>query len=122
MAGLNELAKRANVKLKDAKNLFSAIQAMLAENNEAYVTIANFGSFRVTTIPGRTVQSPVIQGGEPVTFPAQLSIKFKPAPFSKRKLANMASFKKGRATMANNQMERPTKKKATVAPAKPKEK
>jgi len=118
MSGLNELAKKANISLKDAKSLFSTILGLLADDNETHVTIPNFGSFRVKRIPGRTVQSPVIQGGEPVTFSDQLSIMFKPAPFVKKKLANMASYKKGRATAAKNLLERPPRKKATAVPTK----
>jgi len=119
MPGLNELAKRANISVRDAKNLFQAILGQLAEDNTEYVTISNFGSFRIRRIPGRTVTSPVIQGGAPVTFPDQLSIMFKPAPAAKRKLANMAQYRKGQATHAKKVLDNPPKRKVvSAAPAK----
>lgn len=91
MAGIHEIAKAAGLKASDVTDVFEAV-FQLVRSGES-VRIAGFGSFDRKTFPGRTVTSPVINEGEPITFGKSYRIAFRQSDQAKRRL-NMARKKR----------------------------
>lgn len=92
MAGIHEIAKAAGVKADVVTDVFEAVFQLIRAGEES-VRIAGFGSFVRRTFPGRTLTSPVINDGEPVTFGESYRIAFRQSDQAKRRL-NMARKKR----------------------------
>lgn len=107
MAGIHEIAKAAGLKATDVTDVFEAV-FQLVRSGES-VRIAGFGSFDRKTFPGRTVTSPVINEGEPITFGKSYRIAFRQSDQAKRRL-NMAR-KKREAKRAAEETPRKKRKK-----------
>lgn len=110
MPGIEVLCKRTGLKSKDIKALFAAIVDTLANEPETTVVIQNFGTFRLYIQPGRTVQSPVINGGEPVEVKDQKIIKFHSAPGAKARIVNMERARKRATTHSAKVLADPPKR------------
>jgi nucleoid DNA-binding protein len=91
MAGIHEIAKAAGLKADVVTDVFEAV-FQLVRSGES-VRIAGFGSFDKKTFPGRTVKSPVINEGAPITFGESFRIAFKQSDQAKRRL-NMSRKKR----------------------------
>lgn len=91
MAGIHEIAKAAGLKATDVTDVFEAVFQLVRAGES--VRIAGFGSFDRKTFPGRTVTSPVINEGEPITFGKSYRIAFRQSDQAKRRL-NMARKKR----------------------------
>lgn len=105
MAGLNDIAKEAGlnpVKIpeeadtKRLKNLdttipledfFSLIIAKCAAGET--VRIKNFGTFKMKTMKGRTLTSPLMEGGE-ISFPDTQVLRFHQSAVAKGQLNKLA--------------------------------
>lgn len=106
MAGIHEIAKAAGLKASDVTDVFEAV-FQLVRSGES-VRVAGFGSFDRKTFPGRTVTSPVINEGEPITFGKSYRIAFRQSDQAKRRL-NMAR-KKREAKRTAEDKEKKSKK------------
>jgi nucleoid DNA-binding protein len=107
MAGIHEIAKAAGLKADVVTDVFEAI-FQLVRSGES-VRIVGFGSFDKKTSPGRTVESPVINEGAPITFGESFRIAFRQSDQAKRRL-NM-SRKKREAKRAEAEQTKRKKKK-----------
>ena len=105
MAGLSDIAKEAGLNpakipedadLKRLKNLdtsipledfFNLIIAKCAAGET--VRIKNFGTFRMRTMKGRTLKSPLMEGGE-ISFPDTQVLRFHQSQVAKGKLNELA--------------------------------
>jgi len=107
MAGIHEIAKAAGLKASDVTDVFEAV-FQLVRSGES-VRVAGFGSFDRKTFPGRTVTSPVINEGEPITFGKSYRIAFRQSDQAKRRL-NMARKKREAKRTAEDKKEKKSKK------------
>jgi len=65
MAGLEQIAKAAEVPVEQVRSVFSAIKQLLAEDQR--IQIIDFGSFIPKIQEPRTITSPVLEGGTMTT-------------------------------------------------------
>lgn len=82
MAGINELAKEANVTEEQVKSVFSALKTQ-TELRGGSVIIKGFGTFKTVTRAERTARNP--QTGGEVLVPAKTVLTFKAAKPAKPK-------------------------------------
>ena len=107
-AGLGEIAKAAGVKRDVVVDVFEAIFQLVRDGEVVRVT--GFGTFERKSFPGRTVQSPAINEGEPVTFGDVYRLAFKQSRQAKRRLnIRLKTQGKSKATAPSKSA---TKKKA----------
>lgn len=83
-AGLGEIARAANVKRDVVVDVFEAVFQLVRDGEVVRVT--GFGTFERKSFPGRTVQSPVINEGEPMTFGDVYRLSFRQSRQAKRRL------------------------------------
>jgi nucleoid DNA-binding protein len=74
MAGIADIARGSGVKRQYITDAFEEILAMVLDGHR--VKVKGFGTFQRRKHSGRTVQSPLVQGGEPITYPDTYGIKF----------------------------------------------
>lgn len=108
MAGIHDIAKAAGLKASDVTDVFEAV-FQLVRSGES-VRIVGFGCFDRKSFPGRTVTSPVINEGEPITFGKSYRIAFRQSDQAKLRL-NMARKKREAKRVAEETSERKKKKK-----------
>lgn len=93
MSGLVDVARGANVKPDVVGEVFEEILARVKKGER--VRIKGFGTFEMKVYPGRTLQSPTVNDGEPVTFPDSQMLKFRQSQIAKRRL-NVVKVSKGK--------------------------
>lgn len=100
MAGMSEVAREAGLNPVEDPNsgkkiwtsdvldrFFELVVQKCAEGET--VRIKNFGSFSMKTFPGRTLKSPLMEGGE-VTFPDTQVLRFSQSSVAKALLNKLA--------------------------------
>lgn len=109
MAGIHEIAKAAGLKAEVVTDVFEAV-FQLVKSGES-VRVSGFGSFDRKTFPGRTVQSPVINDGEPTKFEDSFRIAFRQSDQAKRRLNMSRKKREAKRAAAAAEAEQPKKKK-----------
>jgi integration host factor subunit beta len=84
MSGLTDVAKGANVKPDVVVDIFEEILKRVS--NGERVRIKGFGSFQMRVYPGRTLTTPAVNDGEPITFKDSQTLKFKQSSQAKERL------------------------------------
>jgi nucleoid DNA-binding protein len=108
MSGNIEIAKKAGLDVSVVEKVFSTILSEVKEGEQ--VKVRNFGTFRRRKTPARTLSTPIIQGGKPITFPGGYCVAFHQSVKAKDELNG-----KGGAP-DDDEDEKP---KAAAKPAKP---
>jgi len=132
MAGLNDIAKEAGLNpykpdptqdlsrvknldtTKELEDFFNLILKKCAEGET--VRIKNFGTFRMKTMKGRTLKSPLMEGGQ-ITFPDTQVLRFHQSAVAKQSLNDMAPADeaakpaKAAGTATKRKLTKKTKKK-----------
>ena len=93
MAGLKDIAKKIRVRPEIVEDVFDAIIHEVKKGRT--VRIQGFGTFFKKTHLGRRMESPVVNGGEPIEFPDSEVLKFRQSKNAKKFLN---APKKTRAT------------------------
>lgn len=121
-AGLAPVACRecgAKVATNDAfQRLFQIIMDRLKTGET--VQVKGFGTFRAKLLKGRTMSSPLVEGGQ-TSFGDKLLIKFHSAPVAKKYMSHDLATKKPKADKGEKNAK-PAKKAKPEATAKPKKK
>lgn len=91
MSGLVEVAKGAGVKPDIIVDVFEEILKRVRDGER--VRIKGFGSFEMRTYPGRTLVTPAVNNGEPITFGDSKMLKFRQSAIAKQRL-NVVKKKK----------------------------
>jgi nucleoid DNA-binding protein len=107
MSGITDVAKGANVRQDVVGDVFEEILKRV--RNGEQVRIKGFGTFEMRTYPGRTLRTPAVNDGAPITFEDSQMLKFRQSAIAKKRLN--ASDKAAKATAKG---EKPAK--AKVAP------
>lgn len=100
MAGLNDVAREAGLnpaedkktgkKLNTSEALEDFFNLIIKKCSEGQtVRIKNFGTFRMRTMKGRTLKSPLMEGGE-ISFPDTQVLRFHQSGIAKGKLNELA--------------------------------
>lgn len=84
MSGLTDVARGANVKADVVVDIFEEILKRCS--NGERVRIKGFGSFEMKVYPGRTLVTPAVNDGQPITFPDSQMLKFKQSSQAKERL------------------------------------
>jgi len=84
MSGLVEVAKESGLKPDVVANIFETILAMTA--NGDLVRIKGFGTFQRRKYKGRTLRTPAVNNGEPITYPDSFVLKFHQSTLAKRRI------------------------------------
>ena len=116
MPGVHEVAKSSGVRPEVVAAVFETILASVADGET--VRIMGFGSFQRRAFAGRTLQTPAVNGGKPITYPGGYVLKFQQSQQAKRRI-NVVAKKKGaksEAPPAANAEAKPKKKKAAETP------
>lgn len=117
MSGLVEVAKESGLKPEVVVNVFETILAMVANGDK--VRIKGFGTFERRKYKGRTLVTPAVNNGEPITYPDSFVLKFHQSTLAKRRI-NIVAKKAEKAANAAKvaPSEQPKKgKKSTPPPA-----
>lgn len=93
MAGIQEIAKAADLKSDVVSDVFEALFQLVRDGQS--VRIAGFGSFDQKVIRGRVVRSSIINGGKPTKIPESIRMVFRQSAQSKDRL-NRSRKKKER--------------------------
>lgn len=112
MAGIHEIAKAAGLKADVVTDVFEAV-FQLVKSGES-VRVVGFGSFDKKTSPGRTVESPVINEGAPVTFGESFRIAFRQSDQAKRRLNMSRKKREAKRAAAAESAEQTKRKKKKV--------
>lgn len=92
MSGLSDVAKGAGVKQDIVVDVFEEILKRVS--NGERVRIKGFGSFEMKTYPGRTLVTPAVNDGDPITFPDSQMLKFRQSQQAKQRLNSKTAAKK----------------------------
>lgn len=84
MSGLVEVAKESGLKPDVVANVFETILAMTA--NGDLVRIKGFGTFQRRKYKGRTLRTPAVNNGEPITYPDSFVLKFHQSTLAKQRI------------------------------------
>lgn len=84
MSGLVEVAKETGVKPEVVANVFETILSMTA--NGDLVRIKGFGTFQRRKYKGRTLTTPAVNNGQPITYPDSFVLKFHQSTLAKRRI------------------------------------
>jgi nucleoid DNA-binding protein len=112
MAGIHEIAKAAGLKADVVTDVFEAV-FQLVRSGES-VRVSGFGSFDKKTFPGRTVKSPVINEGAPITFGESYRIAFRQSDQAKRRLNMSRKKREAKRAAAAEAVEQTKRKKKKV--------
>lgn len=94
MAGIQDIARGAGVKTDVVSDVFEQIFQMIKKGER--VRVIGFGTFERKTFPGRKLQTPAINEGEPFRFGDSYRLAFKQSQQAKRRL-NKTKRKKAEA-------------------------
>lgn len=101
MAGVEEIARTSGVKVEQVRNVFEAILQLA--NQDKRIGVHGFGTFERRLRAGRTVVTPMLNGGEPTQIAPAYSLAFRPSALAKHRLnvsakkkSKVATKKKGR--------------------------
>lgn len=89
MSGIQEVARGSKLKPEQVRAVFDDIVARVARGEE--VKVQGFGTFKRKMHKGRTLKSPLLDGGE-VEYPDSYVLKFHQSPIAKTTL-NVAAAK-----------------------------
>lgn len=84
MSGVSDIAKSLGVKKGFVEDVFEEIFRRVGNGEE--VKIKGFGTFRRVVFKGRVLQSPAVNGGDPIKCSDSFVLKFKQTQLAKRKL------------------------------------
>ncbi len=107
MSGLVEVAKESGLKPEVVANVFETILSMAANGED--VRIKGFGTFRRRSYKGRTLVTPAVNNGEPITYPDSFVLKFHQSTLAKRRI-NIVAKKAEQAAKAKAAEKTATKK------------
>jgi len=107
MSGLVEVAKEAGLKPDVVANVFETILSMAA--NGELVRIKGFGTFQRRSYKGRTLVTPAVNGGNPITYPDSFVLKFHQSGLAKRRI-NIVAKKAEKAAKEASAAEKKPKK------------
>jgi nucleoid DNA-binding protein len=108
MAGIHEIAKAAGLKADVVVDVFEAVFQLVRSG--VSVRVSGFGSFDKKTFPGRTLKSPVINEGAPITFGESYRIAFRQSDQAKRRLNATRKKREAKRAAADEQTKRKKKK------------
>ena len=74
MPGMKKIARRAGLQTEDVQAVFDALTVLLSQGES--VRVPNFGTFGSRVQAARTINSPVLPGGEATTLRRRV-IKFR---------------------------------------------
>jgi nucleoid DNA-binding protein len=120
MSGLVEVAKEAGLKPEVVANVFETILSMAANGDS--VRIKGFGTFERRNYPGRTLVTPAVNNGEPITYPDSYVLKFHQSGLAKRRINIVAKKAKRAEQAAAEPAKKVTKAKKSVPPPAAKKK
>lgn len=110
MSGLVEVAKESGLKPEVVVNVFETILAMAANGDK--VRIKGFGTFERRNYKGRTLITPAVNNGEPITYPDSFVLKFHQSTLAKRRINIVAK----KAEKAAKEAAREAKRSAASEP------
>lgn len=84
MSGVLDIAKTIGVKQEVVNDVFEEILKRVGSGEE--VRVKGFGTFKAKVYPGRTLQSPTVNGGEPIKFSDSITLKFRQSQLAKQRL------------------------------------
>jgi nucleoid DNA-binding protein len=108
MSGIVDVARGAHLKSDVITDVFEEILKQVRAGER--VRIKGFGSFEMKTYPGRTLRTPAVNGGKPITFKASKVLKFRQSGLAKKRLN--AKVEKPVATEAAVETPKASKPKA----------
>lgn len=107
MSGIVDVAKGASVKQDIVVDVFEEILKRVSNGEQ--VRIKGFGTFEQRTYPGRTLRTPAVNDGEPITFSDSIMLKFRQSAIAKRRL-NAKAEKKAAKSKGDKKSKKGTKK------------
>ena len=128
MAGLRDVCKEVGLspivtESGQRVNALSLVEALFDKileiaNSGEIVRIKNFGTFRVKLNKGRTLKTPLMEGGE-ITYPDMMLLKFKQSLSSKKsinvtELPKKSKKSKGKDEKSKSKDEKMSKKEGKV--------
>ena len=84
MAGLQEIAKKAGVRTETVQLIFETVLSEIAAGES--VRIKGFGTFDRILYKGRTLVTPAVGEGKPISYPDSWVLKFRQSQIAKRRL------------------------------------
>jgi len=115
MSGLVEVAKESGIKPEVVANTFETILAMVASGDK--VRIKGFGTFERRNYKGRTLVTPAVNNGEPITYPDSFVLKFHQSTLAKRRINIVAKKAERAAKEAAAKKPKADKSKKSPPPA-----
>lgn len=94
MSGMVDIAKSIGVKQDIVSEVFEEILKRVDNGEE--VRIKGFGTFKGKVYPGRTLQSPTVNGGKPIKFGDSVTLKFRQSQLAKQRLNKPKPKAKGK--------------------------
>jgi len=111
MANVTDLANAAGVQRGIVNDVLNQIIRFLQKGEP--VKLTGFGTFERKLHRGRTLKTPAVQDGDPITYPDSYAMRFRQSPIAKQRLntAPKKAKKAGKKT-AKKVVKKTTKKTA----------
>lgn len=114
MANATDLAKAAGIPRAVVDDLLNQIIRLLQKGEP--VKLTGFGTFERKLHRGRTLKTPAVQDGAPITYPDSFAIRFRQSPIAKQRINTPP--KKAKKKAGKKTAKKATKKVAKKAAKK----